>query len=138
MHALLGYLICLIVLTPAFSVDVFFALIGATSRLHDVLGVVRALSRVLQSVTSPFKIALALIVLVAAFASDSHRFTRGFILLAATTVGALGILETATVYPFVGSEQTLALLPWAAVTVLSFAGGARLTAAFPKRAAAVF
>src|SRR5688572_32075273 len=99
MHALLGYLICLLVLTPALSVDVFFALIGATNRLHDLLAMVRALSRMLQSVTSPFKIALTLAVLIGVFASDFSRTTRGFILLVASASGAAGVMQAAMINP---------------------------------------
>ena len=137
MHALFGYLICLLVLTPAFSVDVFFALIGATHRLHDVLGIVRALSRVLQSVTSPFKIGLALIVLLAVFASESHRFTRGLILLVASTVAAAGVLQTALLHLTTGLEtSSYSLAGWTVATLAGLAAGTRLLELWPARAVA--
>ncbi len=126
MHALLGYLICLLVLTPALSVDVFFALIGATSRLHDLLAMVRALSRMLQSVTSPFKIALTLAVLIGVFASEFSRTTRGSLLLVAGATGLVGMLQGATVHPVIGLESLAALGPWAAAALAVLVCGARL------------
>jgi hypothetical protein len=126
MHALLGYLLCLVVLTPAFSVDVFFALIGATSRLHDLLAIVRAVSRMLQSVTSPFKIALTVAVLIGVFASDSPRTTRGFILLVASAAGAAGMLHAATFTYNTELQLGLALAPWVIMTALSLPIGSRL------------
>ena len=129
MHALLGYFLCLVVLTPAFSVDVFFALIGATSRLHDLLGMVRAISRMLQSVTSPFKIALTVAVLIAVFASDFPRTTRGFILLVAGIAGIAGLLQTWHTSAAVGAEMGLTIGLWLAGTLLTFASGSRLVTA---------
>ena len=126
MHALLGYFLCLVVLTPAFSVDVFFALVGATSRLHDLLGMVRAVSRMLQSVTSPFKIALTLAVLIAVFASDFPRTTRGFILLVTGIAGMAGMLQTWHTSAAAGTEMGLTMGLWVAGTLLTFASGSRL------------
>jgi hypothetical protein len=126
MHALLGYLLCLVVLTPAFSVDVFFALIGATSRLHDLLAIVRAVSRMLQSVTSPFKIALTVAVLIGVFASDFPRTTRGLILLVTSAAGAAGILHAATFTYTTELQLGLALAPWVIMTALSLPLGSRL------------
>jgi hypothetical protein len=126
MHALLGYLLCLVVLTPAFSVDVFFALIGATSRLHDLLAIVRAVSRMLQSVTSPFKIALTVAMLLAVFASDFPRTTRGLILLVTSAAGAAGILHAATFTYTTELQLGLALAPWVIMTALSLPLGSRL------------
>ncbi len=133
MHALFGYLICLLVLTPALSVDVFFALIGATNRLHDLLAMVRALSRMLQSVTSPFKIALTLAVLIGVFASDFSRTTRGFILLVASASGAAGVMQVAMIHPVSGIQLATDLAPYAIPTLASFAFGARLIATSPGR-----
>ena len=126
MHALLGYLICLLVLTPALSVDVFFALIGATNRLHDLLAMVRALSRMLQSVTSPFKIALTVAVLIGVFASDFSRTTRGSLLLVAGATGLVGMLQGAIVHRVPGFESLAALGLWAAAALAVLVCGARL------------
>ena len=128
MHVLLGYSLCLVVLTPALSVDVFFALIGATSRLHDLLALFRAVSRMLQSVTSPFKIALTLVVLLGVFASDFARSTRGIILLAAATAGIAGMLQTAALHPAAGNGFVLVLGLWTVATLLTFSWGSRLLA----------
>jgi hypothetical protein len=128
MHALLGYLLCLVVLTPAFSVDVFFALIGATSRLHDLLAIVRAVSRMLQSVTSPFKIALTVAVLIGVFAADSPRTTRGFILLVASAAGIAGMWQAAMDTPADLFELMTALGPWAVTTMISMVCASRLIA----------
>jgi hypothetical protein len=126
MHALLGYLICLLVLTPALSVDVFFALIGATNRLHDLLAMVRALSRMLQSVTSPFKIALTLAVLIGVFASDFSRTTRGSLLLVAGATGLVGMLQSAMIHPVIGLEPLASLVAWAAAALAALVCGARM------------
>lgn len=116
------------VVTPALSVDVFFALIGATSRLHDLLALLRAISRTLQSVTSPFKIALMLVVLLGVFASDFAGSTRGRILLAAGTAGIAGMLQTATVHSAAGTGLAIALGLWTVATLLTFSWGSRLLA----------
>ena len=126
MHALLGYFLCLVVLTPAFSVDVFFALIGATTRLHDLLAIVRAVSRMLQSVTSPFKIALTVAVLLAVFASDFPRTTRGFILLAASAAGIGGMLHIWHAFAAAGAGMGLTIGLWVAGSLLMFVSGSRL------------
>ena len=126
MHALLGYFLCLVVLTPAFSVDVFFALIGATTRLHDLLAIVRAVSRMLQSVTSPFKIALTVAVLLAVFASDFPRTTRGFILLIASGAGIAGMLHIWHAFAAAGTGMGLTIGLWVAGSLLMFVTGSRL------------
>jgi hypothetical protein len=118
----------LVVVTPALSVDVFFALIGATSRLHDLLALLRAISRMLQSVTSPFKIALMLAILLGAFASDFARSTRGLILIAAGTAGIAGMLQTATVHATTGTGLAFVLGLWTVATLLTFTWGSRLLA----------
>jgi hypothetical protein len=128
-HVLLGYSLCLVVLTPALSVDVFFALIGATSRLHDLLALLRAVSRMLQSVTSPFKIALTLVVLLGVFASDFARSTRGVILLATGTAGIAGLLQTATLHSAANTGFALVLGFWTVAALLTFSWGSRLLAA---------
>ena len=42
MHVLLGYLLCLVVVTPAISIDVFFALIGVCAVPICVFPIMRA------------------------------------------------------------------------------------------------
>lgn len=128
MPVLLGYFLCLVVVTPALSVDVFFALIGTTSRQHDLLAMVRSLSRMLLSVTSPFKIALTLLVLVGAFASDFARSTRGTGLLLASALGVASLLQTFTVSPGAGLGSMVILLTGMTATLAGFSGGLRLIA----------
>lgn len=128
MHVLLGYFLCLVVLTPALSIDVCFALIGATSRQHDLLAMVRTLSRMLLSVTSPFKIALTLLVLAGVFASGFARSTRGFGLLVASGLGAASLLQTLVLSPIAGLGSLVVLLVGTTVTLTGFSGGLRLIA----------
>lgn len=128
MHILLGYFLCLVVVTPALSVDVFFALIGATSRQHDLLAMIRTLSRMLLSVTSPFKIALMLLVLAGMFASDLARSTRGAALLLAGGLGAASLLQSLAFSPQVSLGSLMMLLIGASATLVSFSGGLRLIA----------
>ena len=118
----------MVVVTPALSVDVFFALIGATSRLHDLLALLRSVSRMLQSVTSPFKIALTLVVLLGVFASGFARSTRGLILLAVGIAGIAGTLQTATVHAAAGTGLAMVLGLWTVATLLTFIGASRLVA----------
>jgi hypothetical protein len=68
---MLGYFLCLAVLTPALSLDVFFRLLGKTSRQHEVLGVFSTLLQLFATVTSPFRIAFTLGVLLLALFIES-------------------------------------------------------------------
>ena len=93
MHAVLGYLLCLVALLPAFSLNVFFWLIGRTTRQHDFLGLFRSTLQMMVTVSSPYKIALTVFALLLAFASESPRSTRAVALLLISVVGVVGSLQ---------------------------------------------
>jgi len=69
MFPLLSYFLCLMVLTPTLSLDVFFSLLGRAPRQHDLLAVFGTLLQLLATVTSPVKIAFSLSMLLFAFAA---------------------------------------------------------------------
>jgi hypothetical protein len=69
MLPLLSYFLCLAVLTPALSLDVFFSLFSKAPRQHDLLSIFAMLLQLLATVTSPVKIALTLAVFCLAFAA---------------------------------------------------------------------
>jgi hypothetical protein len=69
MLPLLSYFLCLAVLTPTLSLDVFFCLLSRVPRQHDLLAIFGTLLQLLATVTSPVKIAFSLGVLCFAFAA---------------------------------------------------------------------
>ena len=103
----------------ACSTDVFFALLGATSRLHDLLAVFRATSRMLLTVTSPFKIGLTVLVLMAVFAAESGRVTRGIVLSGITLFGVMPLVAGNVYADGVRLGEGLTLLCVALATVCS-------------------
>jgi hypothetical protein len=78
---MLGYFLCLAVLTPALSLDVFFSLLGKTPRQHDVLGVFSTLLQLFATVTSPFRIAFTLAVFLFALVIESNWLQRALALV---------------------------------------------------------
>ena len=68
MHAVLGYILCLVALTPALSLDVFLGFLNKTPRQHDVLTVLSTLLQLLATVTSPVKVAITLGIFFCAYA----------------------------------------------------------------------
>ena len=110
---------------PAFSTDVFFALLGATSRLHDLLALFRAMSRMLMTVTSPYKIALTLLVLLGVFAMDSERGTRGVVLLGVSVFACGSILPLLLQGVGIGAAPVFLLAGTPAIAV-GCRSGARL------------
>ena len=68
MLPLLEYFLCLVVLTPTLSLDVFFSLLNKAPRQHDVLAVFATLLQQFATVTSPVKLALTFGVLCFGFA----------------------------------------------------------------------
>ena len=74
MPPLIGYFLCLVVLTPALSLDVFFCLFSKMPRQHDVLALFAALLQLLATVTSPVRIGLTLAMFLFAFAAR-HTLT---------------------------------------------------------------
>ncbi|MGH7957837.1 MAG: hypothetical protein ACREH8_12640 [Opitutaceae bacterium] len=74
MPPVLGYFLCLAVLTPALSLDVFLGLLGKTPRQHDVLAIFATLLQLLATVTSPVKVAISLGIVFCAIAA--RRATR--------------------------------------------------------------
>ena len=83
MPPMLGYFLCLAVLTPALSLDVFFRLLGKTSRQHEVLGVFSTLLQLFATVTSPFRIAFTLAVFLFALFIESVWLQRTLALVIA-------------------------------------------------------
>ena len=71
MPPMLGYFLCLAVLTPALSLDVFFSLLGKTSRQYELLSAFSTLLQLFATVTSPFRIAFTLAVLLLALFIES-------------------------------------------------------------------
>ena len=69
MIPLLSYFLCLLVLTPTLSLEVFFSLLSKAPRQHDLLSVFATLLQQFATVTSPVKIALTLGVLCFGFAA---------------------------------------------------------------------
>ena len=65
----LGYFLCLAVLTPTLSLDVFFNVLSKAPRQHDLLAAFATLLQLLATVTSPVRIALTLAVFCFAFAA---------------------------------------------------------------------
>ena len=76
MPHVLSYFLCLVVLTPALSLDVFLGLLNKTPRQHDVLAMLSTLLQLLATVTSPVKVALTLALLLCAVAA--RRATMAF------------------------------------------------------------
>src|SRR5215217_9787700 len=126
MTTVIGYSFCLAVLMPAFSTDVFFALLGATTRLHDLLAILRATSRMMITVSSPFKIGLTVLVLMAAFAADSGRTTRGVVLLGASILTLFSVLYGGSLNAAAGLTSTVAMFGAAGAILASINGSARL------------
>ena len=65
---MLGYLLCLAVLSPALSLEIFLGVLAKTPRQHDVLALLGTTLQLLVSVTSPVKIALMLCIVLCASA----------------------------------------------------------------------
>ena len=86
---MLGYFLCLAVLTPALSLDVFFSLLGKTSRQHEVLSLFSTLLQLFATVTSPFRIAFTLAVLLFVLCVESVLMQR-ILTLAMAGVKAFG------------------------------------------------
>ena len=123
---MLGYFLCLFAILPAFSLDVFFWFLGKTTRQHDVLGLFRSTLQMLVTVSSPFKIALTMAVLLLAFASDSPRPTRGIGLLIVSLLGLACSLHLLFFRGGVGSGGVVMMLPPTAATLLGLSWGSRL------------
>jgi hypothetical protein len=119
MNALLGYFLCLAALLPALSLDVFFGVLGKTSRQHDVLVVIRTVVQLLATVTSPFRITLTLAVMLCAFIAESEGSRRGvgFFVLGVAGLGCM--LHVVPMDHVAGFGAAIALLP---ATLASFAG----------------
>jgi hypothetical protein len=78
---MLGYFLCLAVLTPALSLDVFFSLLGKTSRQNELLSAFSTLLQLFATVTSPFRIAFTLAVFLFAMFIESVWLQRTFSLV---------------------------------------------------------
>jgi hypothetical protein len=89
---MIGYFICLAVLAPALSVDVFFGLLGKTPWQYEILVVLSTLLQLFATVTSPFRIAFTLAVFLCAVAVESRRIEQAFALVlgAASRIRASG------------------------------------------------
>ena len=87
---MIGYFLCLAVLTPALSLDVFFGVLGKTPRQHDVLAFLSTLLQLFATVTSPFRIAFTLAVFLCASVVESNHLKQGvaFIFARVTELGS--------------------------------------------------
>ena len=129
MNALLGYFLCLAALLPALSLDVFFGVIGKTSRQHDVLVVIRTAVQLLATVTSPFRITLTLAVMLCAYLVESEGSRRGIGFLVLGVAGLGCMLHVMPMGHVAGFGATLALLPAAQASFSGCSCGLRLTCA---------
>jgi hypothetical protein len=121
MTAVLGYFLCLAALMPALSLDVFLGLLRKTPRQHDVLALMRTIIQLLATVTSPFKIALTLAVLLCAYAIESGRFAPGKEWFIACVLGFGGLQFAALSFgPEFGAASVM--LPCAMAILASFSG----------------
>ncbi len=125
MTAVLGYFVCLAILLPALSLDVFFGLLSKTNRQHEVLALIRSVVQILVTVTSPLRLGLTLAVLLCAYALESDWPKRGGALFVVCVVALGSILHVATLNQVDLSAATV-LLPSALITVASFSWGSRL------------
>ena len=123
MTPLFGYFACLAMLTPALSLDVFFGLLGKTSRQHDILALIRTIVQLLSTVTSPFRIALTVAVLVCAHTVESDRPKR---VIAWVVLCAGSLLHLMTISRDAGANAALILVPSTLVTLASFSWSSRV------------
>ena len=93
MAPFLGYLLFLAILMPALSLEVFFGLIGRTTRQYEVLTIFRAIQQMLTTVTSPVKIGLATAVLLFAYAAESCWAKRVVALIVFGFAGFFSLLQ---------------------------------------------
>lgn len=125
MNAVLGYFLCLAILMPALSLDVFFGLLSKTNRQHEVLALIRSIVQMFVTVTSPFKIALTLAVLLCAYAFESDGLKRGSMCIFVSIAAFAGLLHIAALSRGVDFGAATVLFPSALVTIASFAPGTR-------------
>ena len=128
MSSIFGYLLCVLALTPALSLAVFFGVIGKSTRQHDLLELFRSAMQMAAGVTSPFKLGMILAVLLGVFIAGSPRPTRGAALFAAGAAGLMGVMQAILIASPNGFGAAFTLFPWTAVTLTSLSGSWRLLA----------
>jgi drug/metabolite transporter (DMT)-like permease len=130
MAPLLGYFLCLFALVPALSLEVFFGLLGKTTRQHEVLSILRMLLQLLTSVTSPVKIALATTVLLFGLAAESCWGRR---IITVLVVGAAGFSSTLQMFSLgrAGLGVAAAMMFTSTASLVSISWGTRLLGTTP-------
>ena len=125
MPSLLGYFLCLVALVPALSPDVFFGLIGKTTRQYEVLTIYRAILQMLTTVTSPVKIALATAVLLFGYAVESRSGRRVINLAVVTAAGFSSTLQLLTVSRSAGLGVAAVMIGSSAASLFGVSWGTR-------------
>jgi hypothetical protein len=126
MSAILGYFLCVLALTPALSLEVFFGVIGRSTRQHDLLELFRFAVQMAVGVTSPFKLAMVLAVITGVFIAGSSRPARGAILFAIAAAVLLAVMHLSFMFPSLGFRAAVAFVPSIAATFVSLSGATRL------------
>jgi hypothetical protein len=129
MTAISGYFLCVLALTPALSLGVFFGVIGRSERQHDLLELFRFAVQMAAGITSPFKLGMLMAIMIGVFLAGAQRSARlGVLLFVVGTAGLTTVMQVVLVAPTSGFDALAALLPSAAVTCLSLSKGWRLLA----------
>lgn len=126
MSAIVGYFLCVLALTPALSLGVFFGVIGKSSRQHDLLELFRFAVQMAAGVTSPFKLAMLLAVIVGVFIAGSPCPTRGAILSAIGAAAVVTLLQFSLTLPVIGPGAAVLFVPSIAATCVTLSGATRL------------
>ena len=125
MSSLLGYFVCLVALAPALSLDVFFGLLGKTTRQYEVLTIYRAILQMLTTVTSPAKIAVATAVLLFGYAAESRSGRRVINLAVVTAAGFSSTLQLLAVSRSAGLGVVVLMIGSLAASLFGVSSGTR-------------
>ena len=125
MPSLLGYFLCLVALVPTLSLEVFFGLLGKTTRQYEVLTIYRAILQMLTTVTSPVKIALATAVLLFGYAAESRSGRRVINLAVVTAAGFSSTLQLLTVSRSAGLGVAVVMIGSSAASLFGVSWGTR-------------
>jgi hypothetical protein len=126
MSPLLGYFLCLAVLMPALSLEVFFRLVGRTTRLPEVFAFFRTILQLLVSVTSPVKIALATAVLLFAYAFESCWAKRVIAMMVFGLAGFFSLLQILAVSRAAGIGAAAVMICSSAASLVSVSWASRM------------
>jgi hypothetical protein len=128
MSAICGYFLCVLALTPALSLAVFFGVLGKSTRQHDLLELVRFAVQMAAGVTSPFKLGLMLAILLGVFIAGAPRPARGAVLFAVGAAGLMSVMQFVLIASPTGIGASVFLFPCTAATFVSLSGAWRLIA----------